>query len=76
MPPTRHGPDVAFLRRQGRHSPGPVFAEGRYWTPEQANEALAIGAAFVVVGTAITNPMAITARFVAASRAGSPPARS
>ena len=37
-------------------------------TREQARRALDIGAAFVVVGTAITNPQAITARFVAALR--------
>lgn len=61
------GPDLDFLRWLVRHSPVPVFAEGRYWTPEQASEALRIGASFVVVGTAITNPMAVTARFVAMS---------
>ena len=44
----------------------PVFAEGRIWTPEEARRALDLGASFVVVGTAITNPTAITARFVAA----------
>lgn len=66
-PPNGDGPDFGFLRWLVRHSPVPVFAEGRIWTPEQAAEALAIGAAFVVVGTAITNPMAITARFVAAA---------
>jgi len=59
-------PDFDLLRWLVRHSPVPVFAEGRIWTPEQAAEALAIGASFVVVGTAITNPMAITSRFVAA----------
>lgn len=58
-------PDFALLRWLVRHSPVPVFAEGRIWTPEQAAEALAIGASFVVVGTAITNPMAITSRFIA-----------
>lgn len=64
-PATGDAPDLAFLRWLVKHSPVPVFAEGRFWTPEQAAEAFAIGAAFVVVGTAITNPMAITARFVA-----------
>lgn len=64
-PATSDGPDLDFLRWLVRRSPVPVFAEGRYWTPEQAAEALRIGASFVVVGTAITNPMAITARFVA-----------
>jgi N-acylglucosamine-6-phosphate 2-epimerase len=58
-------PDLDLLRWLVRHSPVPVFAEGRIWTPEQAAEALAIGASFVVVGTAITNPMAITSRFIA-----------
>ena len=58
-------PDFDLLRWLVRHSPVPVFAEGRIWTPEQAAEALAIGASFVVVGTSITNPMAITSRFVA-----------
>jgi N-acylglucosamine-6-phosphate 2-epimerase len=43
-----------------------VFAEGRYWTPEQAVQAFELGASFVVVGTAITNPMAITSRFIKA----------
>ncbi|MGC4189685.1 MAG: N-acetylmannosamine-6-phosphate 2-epimerase [Thermomicrobiales bacterium] len=62
------GPDLDLLRWFVRHSPVPVFAEGRYWTPDQTNDALAIGASFVVVGTAITNPMAITARFVASTR--------
>jgi putative N-acetylmannosamine-6-phosphate epimerase len=44
----------------------PVFAEGRIWTREEARKAIGLGAAFVVVGTAITNPTAITARFVGA----------
>jgi N-acylglucosamine-6-phosphate 2-epimerase len=61
-------PDLDFLAWLVTHSPVPVFAEGRYWTPEQAVAALEIGAAFVVVGTAITNPMKITERFVTAVR--------
>jgi len=64
--PKLDGPDFALLVRLVAESPRPVFAEGRIWTPEQARHALALGAAFVVVGTAITNPTAITARFVAA----------
>ncbi|HWV23609.1 MAG TPA: N-acetylmannosamine-6-phosphate 2-epimerase [Thermomicrobiales bacterium] len=58
-------PDLELLAWLVKYSPVPVFAEGRFWTPEQATEALRIGASFVVVGTAITNPMAITSRFVA-----------
>ena len=61
-------PDLDLLAWLVTYSPVPIFAEGRYWTPEQAATALEIGAAFVVVGTAITNPMKITERFVAATR--------
>jgi N-acylglucosamine-6-phosphate 2-epimerase len=59
-------PDFALLSWLVRHSPVPVFAEGRYWTREQVVQAFELGASFVVVGTAITNPMAITSRFVEA----------
>jgi N-acylglucosamine-6-phosphate 2-epimerase len=61
-------PDLDLLAWLVTHSPVPVFAEGRYWTPEQAQAALEIGASFVVIGTAITNPMKITERFVRAVR--------
>lgn len=57
-------PDFDLLAWLVKYSPVPVFAEGRIWTPQQAAEALSIGASFVVIGTAITNPMAITSRFV------------
>ena len=62
-------PDFDFLALLVKHSPVPVFAQGRYWTPDQARQAFALGALFVVVGNAITNPMAITSRFVKASPA-------
>lgn len=42
----------------------PVFAEGRISTPDQAAAAFDCGAAAVVVGSAITRPHIITARFV------------
>ena len=64
--PNERGPDFPLLERLVRDAPVPVFAEGRIWTREEARQALELGAAFVVVGTAITNPTAITARFVAA----------
>ena len=64
--PKVEGPDFPLLERLARESPVPVFAEGRIWTREEACRALDFGAAFVVVGTAITNPTAIAARFVAA----------
>ena len=64
--PRQEEPDFKLLELLARESPVPVFAEGRIWTREEARRALDLGAAFVVVGTAITNPMAITTRFVAA----------
>lgn len=64
--PKQEEPDFTLLEQLVRESPVPVFAEGRFWTPEQVRRALDLGAAFVVVGTAITNPTAITARFVGA----------
>jgi N-acylglucosamine-6-phosphate 2-epimerase len=60
------GPDFALLELLAKTCDVPVFAEGRIWTREEAGRALELGAAFVVVGTAITNPMAITERFVTA----------
>jgi N-acylglucosamine-6-phosphate 2-epimerase len=64
--PKSEGPDFLLLERLARDCTVPVFAEGRIWTREEARQAMGLGAAFVVVGTAITNPTAITARFVAA----------
>jgi N-acylglucosamine-6-phosphate 2-epimerase len=60
------GPDVDLLRDLVRTSSVPVIAEGRYWTPESVADAIQAGAHAVVVGTAITNPLEITRRFVAA----------
>lgn len=65
-------PDFDLLAWLVKYSPVPVFAEGRIWTPEQAAEALRIGASFVVIGTAITNPMAITSRFVSLMQPSNP----
>jgi N-acylglucosamine-6-phosphate 2-epimerase len=53
---------VAELKPRGI----PVIAEGRITTPVQAAHALQLGAHAVVVGTAITRPQWITARFVEA----------
>ena len=68
-------PDFELLVRLVRDSPVPVFAEGRYWSPDQVTQAFALGASFVVVGTAITNPMAITSRFAHAIAAMNPERR-
>lgn len=60
------GPDYVLLQELVSQVSVPVFAEGRMWSPQQASEALALGASFVVVGTAITNPQVITQRYVEA----------
>jgi N-acylglucosamine-6-phosphate 2-epimerase len=46
----------------------PVFAEGHVNQPEDVRRALDLGAHAVVVGSAITRPQFITARFTAATR--------
>lgn len=56
-------PDFELIERLAKALPGKVVAEGRIWTPEQAALALRLGAASVVVGTAITRPVDIVRRF-------------
>ncbi|MBA2247747.1 MAG: N-acetylmannosamine-6-phosphate 2-epimerase [Chloroflexia bacterium] len=73
--PAGAGPDFTLLAELVKRSPVPVYAEGRFWTPEEVTRALGSGAAFVVIGTAITNPMAITSRFVSAIDAMTPDTR-
>lgn len=65
---TRHDdvPDLALVARLSRSLPVPIVAEGQFWSPAQVQAAFRAGAYAVVVGTAITNPMAITRRFVRA----------
>jgi N-acylglucosamine-6-phosphate 2-epimerase len=63
-------PALDLVRRLTAACGRPVVAEGRFWTPEQVREAFAAGAHAVVVGTAITRPNVITARFVAATPRG------
>jgi len=60
----RETPDFDLLARLVENLPLPVAAEGLYWTPEQVCRAFELGAHAVVVGTAITRPDEITARFV------------
>ncbi|MEU9321203.1 putative N-acetylmannosamine-6-phosphate 2-epimerase [Streptomyces sp. NPDC048295] len=63
--PEQTGPDLALVAGLAAAIDVPVVAEGRINTPGEAAEALARGAHSVVVGTAITAPTALTARFVA-----------
>ncbi len=45
-----------------------LVAEGRFWTPADVKKAYELGADAVVIGKAITNPMAITKYFIAESK--------
>ena len=65
------GIDLDLLRKMSQQLEIPVIAEGRIHTPEQARGALEAGAVAVVVGSAITRPQLITARFVQALQEGS-----
>lgn len=62
--PATEGPDLELLAQVvADHPERPVIAEGRIRTPEEAAEALRLGAWAVVVGTAITHPTSLTRRF-------------
>lgn len=63
--PKQPGPDLTLVAGLAAAIDVPVVAEGRINTPEDAAAAVARGAHSVVVGTAITAPTALTARFVA-----------
>jgi N-acylglucosamine-6-phosphate 2-epimerase len=62
--PTQREPDLELVGNLSRAIPVPLLAEGRYRTPQQATNALDIGALAVVVGGAITRPHEITKHFV------------
>jgi N-acylglucosamine-6-phosphate 2-epimerase len=67
--PPPDGPDLELVARLVDGLDCPVVAEGRYATPDQVRAAFAAGAYAVVVGTAITNPVALTRGFAAAAPA-------
>jgi N-acylglucosamine-6-phosphate 2-epimerase len=64
--PRQTAPDLALVADLAAAIDVPVVAEGRIATPAQAAQALAAGAASVVVGTAITAPTALTRLFAEA----------
>lgn len=64
------GPDLELIGALSNAVNVPIIAEGRYSTPDEVAEAFSRGAHAVVVGTAITNPVAIARKFVAATPRG------
>jgi N-acylglucosamine-6-phosphate 2-epimerase len=62
------GPDLELVAQLAAAVDCPVVAEGRYWTPDDVRAGFDAGAYAIVVGTAITNPLAITRRFVEGTR--------
>lgn len=61
--PRQEGPDWELLAALVRELSVPVLMEGRIWEPHEARQALDAGAWAVVVGSAITRPQLIAARF-------------
>lgn len=59
-------PNIDLMERLSKECGKPVIAEGGIWLPEQLKEALDAGVWAAVIGGAITRPMEITKRFVAA----------
>lgn len=62
--PGSAGPDFDLLKTLTSQLQTPIIMEGRIQTPEQAQQALALGAQAVVVGSAISRPHLITQQFV------------
>lgn len=59
-------PNIELMGRLARECGKPVIAEGGIWLPDQLKAALDAGVWAAVIGGAITRPMEITKRFVAA----------
>lgn len=59
-------PNIDLVGRLARECGKPVIAEGGIWLPDQLKAALDSGVWAAVIGGAITRPMEITKRFVAA----------
>jgi N-acylglucosamine-6-phosphate 2-epimerase len=60
-------PDLDLVAQLAARLDCPVLAEGRYASPEAVRQAFDAGAWAVVVGAAITDPVALTRRFAAAA---------
>ncbi|MEF3305260.1 N-acetylmannosamine-6-phosphate 2-epimerase [Paenibacillus sp. GYB003] len=62
--PQQEGPDLELVRELAKRlTKATLVAEGRIWSPAEAEEALEAGAAYVVVGGAITRPQYITKKY-------------
>lgn len=59
-------PNIDLMERLSKECGKPVIAEGGIWLPDQLKAALDAGVWAAVIGGAITRPMEITKRFVAA----------
>ena len=62
--PQKEVPDFDLVNRLSNRLSIPVIAEGRINTPELLEEAFAMGAFAVVIGSAITRPQWITSNFI------------
>jgi N-acylglucosamine-6-phosphate 2-epimerase len=65
--PPPAAPDLELVERLAAALDCPVLAEGRYASADDVRRAFDAGAYAVVVGTAITDPVALTRRFAAAA---------
>jgi N-acylglucosamine-6-phosphate 2-epimerase len=65
--PPPAAPDLELVGRLVAELDCPVLAEGRFRSPDQVRGTLETGAFAVVVGAAITDPLALTRRFAAAA---------
>ena len=61
--PQLEGPDVDLVARLAKDLSVPVFAEGRINTPADIGKVMEAGAYAPIVGSAITRPQLITAKF-------------
>jgi putative N-acetylmannosamine-6-phosphate epimerase len=66
------GPDIDLVAALASRVAQPVIAEGRYASADDVARAIAAGATAVVVGTAVTNPTAITRTLVRGARGERP----
>lgn len=64
------GPNFDLLARIVKNAKIPVFAEGRFNVPAEAQHAMELGAYSVITGTAITRPRVATSWFVDAVSRG------